>query len=169
MMMRENMSNGLGWVNRGPRKMSYFDRTYKPGRFPVDVRNIGTIIDSEGETQFRGPKAQPVMGFNRPARDEPYLVALRDFFEDRIDKMEPRPRQDLSNPKQHLHDIMHDGRSTRDLALERGVSQPSVVQGRKDALEQLLGNGGKDALAKELHWFLATRGIADMLPGWVHG
>jgi hypothetical protein len=152
--MRENMSNGLGWVDKGPRHMSSFERSYAFG-----ARAFATE-ESKGE---RRP-----IGYNRPAADEPYLEALRAFIEERISRMEPKPRQDLSIAKQHLHDIMHDQRSLRDLAAERGVSFQALSQGRKDAIEQLVKDD-RSKFAAELRWYLATvsEDVVSRLPGWV--
>lgn len=161
--MREDMSNGKGWVQRGPRHANTFDKGYS--------RAVSTNIRDEVRMASSYFEPRP-LGHNRPATDEPYLNALREFFGEAIDRLEPLPRQDLSKDKEHLHDIMHDIRPVREQARERGLSHTAMYDGRTRAVAHLCAQfGGKGKLADALRWFLATRGpqVVSRLPGWVHG
>ena len=167
--MRSYMPGEYGWVNHGPRKMNSFDKAYIAGRIPMWIRDFEPMT-----TTWEDQKGRPV-GYNRPYTEEPYVNALRDFFGDKIDLIPPKPRQDLQRAvKDWLHSVMHDGRSTRDIAKEMGISQPAVVQARKRAVDQLVEScGGKERLAEKLRQYLADRELQDgrdrlkYLPVWV--
>ena len=175
--MKSFMPGECGWTDHGPRIMSYFDRTWNIGRLPMWVRDIGydekgTFHTSNGY-QHEG---RPV-GFNRSAKEEPYINALKAFFGDKIDLMPPKPRQVLSDVKDWLHSIMHDIRSTRDIAKDLGFKDhTAVVKARGRAVDQLVESiGGKAATAEKLRQFLFDLETQDgldrlkYLPRWVHG
>jgi hypothetical protein len=187
--MRENMPGGGhrqtdGYVDRGPRKMNSFDRMGITGRVPADIADIG--YDHEGNfhtDDVRYRTGQRPIGYNRPAKDEPYLDALKVFFDKWIDRVAPKPRQDLQAVKDWLNSVKFDRRSLREMAKDLGVSHQAVDQGRKRAVEQLVDTivGGLDYKAEALTWDQRKAIVAtelrhhlkvyevddEMLPGWV--
>lgn len=193
--MRENMP-GQGYaqghvdlVDRGPSlaRRNSFDQSYMKGRFPMWIRHQGETPGVEfddpadhGVSRWRdatlGAGVRPV-GYNRPRAEEPYVEALAEFFETRIALMPPKPRQDLGAVKDWLHSVMHDGRSTREIATDLGFADhTAVVKARKRAVDQLVEScGGKAVLAEKLRQFLHDKEQQDglerlkYLPRWVHG
>ncbi len=183
------MSNGLGWVDKGPRDVQPYRKYYRKGQnysfdtvfngfpaagevFPSNLRSY--IVDAEqnpatGRIGHRFSEQPLRLGYSRPRAEEPYLNALREFFGDLIDRLEPtRKGHNVERDKEHLHSIMHDGRPIAAIARDMGVDESAVRDARKRAIEHLLGEGGKAQLAKDLRWTLAVLGCADRLPGWVH-
>ncbi len=217
--MRENMP-GMGYaqgrvdlVDRGPRIMTDFDRSYvtghmskalsreadeikylggPPGQYrflplPTDARDVGAR-GAEADVADRrptmkstnvqyGPDGKPEnkgyrpLGYNRPMAEEGYVNALYEFFHDRISLWPGTPMG-----KEYLRMVMHDTRSTRDIADDIGVSQPAIVQGRQRAIASFAEfMGGKAALAEKLRQYLFDRELQDgrdrlkYLPRWIHG
>lgn len=155
--------------NRTNPRDNTFDQGWSPGTLPAWIRRRGAISDEhlgDGD-QYEEPNLLAYQ--NRPASEEPYVDALADFFRDRIERWPGTVSQ-----KSYLHTVMHDKRSTRDIAEAEGVSQPAIVQGRQKALDSFVKwAGGAEALAESLKTYLVARESQDYrdrlkyLPRWV--
>lgn len=172
------------WVDRGPR-VSYkppkhtrpadwttFDRI-ATGNRPQSLRNQG--YSPEGVWLERGYPDPEADGFGRPlgigrsAKDEPYLMAMYDFFQAAIARMPAKVRQDLPAVKRQLFRFMYDRRPLEVQAKELGISKQAVHQAQQRAIAQLVEVFGTKAdLAKELRRYLRVCGLDDAwLPRWV--
>jgi len=160
-----------------PRQNS-FDQSYNIGRLPAWVRRWGTAPHDEADPEFVRPYyPEPApLGYNRPGAEEPYVQALVDFFQTRIDNMAPKPRQNIQDVRNRLLAVMHDRRTQEDQAKDAGVTQQAVSIAQARAVEQLVEScGGKLALAEKLRQFLHDKEQQDgrerlkYLPRWVHG